>query len=86
MQARSGKKARITDSIDDDEKFIDEKEISDWKVSPDKVTENNDPLEVLKSYGMDLEGVDGFMRLQFKEIRELGGSVSFQIEFMVDQS
>lgn len=51
-----------------------------------KVTENNDPLEVLKSYGMDLEGVDGFMRLQFKEIRELGGSVSFQIEFMVDQS
>src|SRR4030065_152235 len=47
MQARSSKKYKITDSIDDDEKFIDEKEISDWKVSPDKVTENNELKKIL---------------------------------------
>lgn len=47
MQARSSKKYQITDSIDDDEKFIDEKEISDWKVSPEKVTENNELKKIL---------------------------------------
>lgn len=47
MQARSGKKYSTTDSIDDDETFIDEKSIADWKVSPEKVTENNELKNVL---------------------------------------
>ena len=47
MQARSSKKYQITDSIDDDEKFIDETQISDWKVSPEKVTENNELKKIL---------------------------------------
>lgn len=50
-----------------------------------KVTErNNNPLEALKHYVMNLEGMDGIKRVQFKEIRELGESVGFQIEFTVD--
>lgn len=47
MQARAGKKYNTTDSIDDDEVYINEKDVADWKVSPDKVTENNELKHVL---------------------------------------
>lgn len=46
MQARSEKK-HIHSSIDDEETYIDEKEISDWDVTPDRVTENSELKEVL---------------------------------------
>ena len=34
-------------SIDDDDVLLDEKSIADWKVTPDKVTENNELKTVL---------------------------------------
>ena len=40
MLARSENKFGFT-SLDDDDSLIDEKNIADWKVTPDKVTENN---------------------------------------------
>ena len=46
MLARSRKKHGYT-SLDDDENFIDEKNISDWEVSPDKIAENNELKEQL---------------------------------------
>jgi len=45
MLARSNK-AKSHESLDDDDTFIDEKNIADWKVTPEKVTENNE-LKVL---------------------------------------
>ena len=47
MQARAGKKHRNTDSINDEETYIDEKDVADWKVSPEKVTENNELKDIL---------------------------------------
>jgi RNA polymerase sigma-70 factor (ECF subfamily) len=46
MQARTGSK-HITDSIDDENLLIDEKNIADWKFTPDKVTENNELKNIL---------------------------------------
>jgi len=46
MLARSQKKHGYT-SLDDDENHIDESHIADWKVTPSKVTENNELKEVL---------------------------------------
>lgn len=46
MLARSQKK-HIHASLDDDETFIDEKNVADWKVTPEKVAENNELKEVL---------------------------------------
>ncbi|MCK9279563.1 MAG: sigma-70 family RNA polymerase sigma factor [Melioribacteraceae bacterium] len=34
-------------SIDDDDAYINEKEVSDWSVTPDKVTENNELKKIL---------------------------------------
>jgi RNA polymerase sigma-70 factor (ECF subfamily) len=48
MLARSESKAGFI-SFDDDEAVIDEKGIADWKVTPDKVTENNELKEILDS-------------------------------------
>ena len=41
MLARTENKFGFT-SLDDDDSLIDEKNIADWKVTPDKVTENNE--------------------------------------------
>ena len=41
MLARSEHKYGFT-SLDDEDAFIDEKNIADWKVTPDNVTENNE--------------------------------------------
>ncbi|MFC2135307.1 RNA polymerase sigma factor [Bacteroidota bacterium] len=46
MLARSQKK-HVHASLDDDETLIDEKNIADWKVTPEKVTENNELKKVL---------------------------------------
>lgn len=46
MLARSEKKYRFA-SIDDEDALIDEKNISDWKITPDKVTENNELKKLL---------------------------------------
>ncbi len=43
---------------------------------------SGNPLEILRDYVTNLEGVDGFERVQFREIRELGDrSVNFWVEF-----
>ncbi len=42
MQARSGKKRKTTSSLDDEENYIDEKHIADWKVTPENVVENQE--------------------------------------------
>lgn len=47
MLARSQKRHSIHDSFDDEEKFIDESSITNWKITPDKVTENNELKKVL---------------------------------------
>lgn len=46
MLARSEGKPGFT-SFDDDEAFIDEKSIADWKVTPDRVAENNELRKIL---------------------------------------
>ena len=46
MLARSQKKFDYA-SLDDDEYYIDESNIADWKVTPDRVTENNELKELL---------------------------------------
>ncbi len=46
MMARANKK-HIHTSIDDDDALIDDKHIADWKVTPEKVAENNELKEVL---------------------------------------
>lgn len=46
MLARSSK-AKNHASLDDDETLIDEKNIADWKVTPEKVTENNELKDLL---------------------------------------
>lgn len=46
MLARSEAKSGFT-SFDDDEAFIDESSIADWKVTPDRVTENNELKKIL---------------------------------------
>lgn len=46
MLARSDKK-HFYSSLDDEENSIDEKSIADWKVTPDKVAENNELKNVL---------------------------------------
>jgi RNA polymerase sigma-70 factor (ECF subfamily) len=46
MLARSQKKYDYT-SLDDDDTYLDEAHIADWKVTPDKVTENNELKDML---------------------------------------
>lgn len=46
MLARSESKYGFV-SFDDDDKFIDEKSIADWEITPDKVTENNELKDLL---------------------------------------
>lgn len=46
MLARSENKYGYT-SLEDEEALIDEKEIADWKVTPDRVTENNELKSLL---------------------------------------
>lgn len=46
MLARSQKKYTHA-SLDDEEVFIDEKNIADWKITPSKVAENNELKKVL---------------------------------------
>jgi RNA polymerase sigma-70 factor (ECF subfamily) len=48
MLARSNKN-KYHDSLDDDETLIDEKNIIDWKITPEKFAENNELKEVLDS-------------------------------------
>jgi len=48
MMARSQNKHEYT-SFEDENASIDEKEIADWKVSPDKITENNELKNKLDS-------------------------------------
>lgn len=51
-----------------------------------KATEGGDnPLEILKSYVTNLEGVKGFKGVSFREIKELGNrTVTFHIECVTD--
>jgi len=46
MLARSNKK-HFYSSLDDEESSINEKSIADWKVTPDKIAENNEMKNVL---------------------------------------
>jgi len=46
MLARSENKYGFT-SIDDEDALIDEQSIADWKISPDKITENNELKQML---------------------------------------
>ncbi|MCF6157967.1 MAG: hypothetical protein E3K32_05215 [wastewater metagenome] len=47
--------------------------------------ENDRPLEILKRYVTDIEKVDGFQGVRFKEIKELSNqAVNFQIECVTD--
>ena len=48
MLARSENKYGFT-SLDDEDAFIDEKNIADWKITPEKVTENKELKEMLDS-------------------------------------
>lgn len=45
MQARANK--HVYASLDDEEALIDENNIADWSVSPDKITENNEMKKML---------------------------------------
>lgn len=47
MLARSQKKHSRNTSLDDEDTIVDEQNIAEWKVSPAKVTENNELKEVL---------------------------------------
>lgn len=42
MQARSGKKRKMTSSLDDEDNYIEERHIADWKITPEKVVENQE--------------------------------------------
>lgn len=46
MMARSNKK-HLHASLDDEDTLIDEKNITDWKISPDKITENSELKDIL---------------------------------------
>ncbi len=46
MMARSNKRHQHT-SLDDDDSLIDEKNITDWNISPERVTENEELKELL---------------------------------------
>lgn len=46
MLARSNKKYGYT-SLDDEDALIDEKNVADWDVTPDRVTENNELKDML---------------------------------------
>ncbi len=46
MMARSNK-SKLYSSLDDEDNLIDEKNIADWKISPDKLTENSELKNVL---------------------------------------
>ncbi len=46
MLARTENKYGYT-SIDDDDSMIEEKSIADWKITPDKITENNELKQML---------------------------------------
>ncbi len=46
MLARSSKKYSFS-SIDDDDTYVDESSITDWKVNPENITENNELRTVL---------------------------------------
>ncbi len=47
MMARSGKKMQYQSSLDDEDTLIDEKSITDWNVTPTRVTENNELKDIL---------------------------------------
>jgi len=47
MLMRANKKFENSASFDDDEALIDEKSITDWSVSPDKIMENSELKEIL---------------------------------------
>ncbi len=46
MQARSDK-SKFQDSLDDEEIYIDEGNVAEWKVTPEQVTENNELKGIL---------------------------------------
>ncbi len=46
MMARAEKKKHFA-SLDDDDSLIDEKDIADWKVTPEQVTENRELKKIL---------------------------------------
>ncbi len=54
MLARSENKYGFT-SIDDDDAVIDEKSIADWKITPDKIAENNELKQILDESIQKLE-------------------------------
>lgn len=46
MLARSSKK-HFAASLDDEENYLNESDVAEWKITPDKVTENNELKELL---------------------------------------
>ncbi len=46
MLARSSKK-HIAASLDDEENYVNESDVAEWKITPDKVTENNELKKLL---------------------------------------
>lgn len=80
MLARKNKRADFA-SLDDDETYIDESSIVDWKVTPDKVTENTELKDMLDA-AIDklspdyrivflLRDVEGFSTEETAEMTEL---------------
>jgi len=81
MLARSKKRHDIIDSFDDDDKFIDEKNITGWKIDPESVTENNELKNLLDESVQKLPAeyrivfmlrdVEGFSTKETAEMTEL---------------
>jgi RNA polymerase sigma-70 factor (ECF subfamily) len=79
MLARSEGKREFT-SFDDDDASIDEKEISEWKVSPDKVAENN---ELRKMLDESIEKLPAEYRIVFM-LRDVEGLSTEETAKIVD--
>jgi RNA polymerase sigma-70 factor, ECF subfamily len=68
MLARSEGR-HLVSSLEDEDLRIDEKEIADWKIAPDKVAENNELKELLDSA---IEGLPAEYRIIFM-LRDVEG-------------
>jgi RNA polymerase sigma-70 factor, ECF subfamily len=81
MLARSEGKHEFA-SFEDDDASIDEKEISDWKVTPDRVTENN---ELKKMLDESIEKLPADHRIVFM-LRDVEGLSTEETAKIVDLS
>ncbi len=81
MLARSQSKHEFA-SFEDEDAVIDEKNIADWKVSPDKITENNELKEILDKA---IEKLPADYRVVFM-LRDVEGLSTEETAKMVDLS